>query len=1231
MTTLAQGPADYAKTVEMADNYLQRGDLINAKASYQYATQLDPDAQYPKDKLQETLGLIKDQMQNSNLYASKVLLGDEYFNNKDYINALKLYREALSLMPGDKYTTEKVSEISKMLEQAQLNNERYSASINEGDRLLQNGEYEKALDQYIKAAEIKPDESYPSDRIAQVQSLIVDKKAKADDFSQAVQSAENFMSRERFEEAIEEYEKALKIKPDDTGAAAGLEKAKALKISADEYSKLVQEGDNLYIDKQFTSAREKYLQAGTIRPDDEYPRRMIEKVDIALQDITQSSQSDYEIAIARADRYYNEKDYDNAIAEYNNALRFKPDGEYAKKRIEDITKDMQMRQMTEDAYNQSISKADNLFKEEKYEEAMFEFKTALTYKPLEKYPKVKINEIEDLLAQLQDKREQYLGIIQGADKLFFADDYADARVQYRKAAALFPDDKYPKDQITMINEILGERDVNVKVVTDANQVFEIKQPTPEELAQRDFELKMQFGDELFLEGKFEEALVQYQAALEINPGASQAQEKIAGITKTLEEIATAEQLALEQEKAEAERMLAEQKAEEERLLAEKKAEEERILAEQKAEEERLLAEKQAREELDRQYAEAISKADGLLEVNDYANAIAGYQEALALKPEESYPQEKITGINKTLEELAAAEQLALEQQKAEAERMLAEQKAAEERLLVEKQAREELDRQYAEAISKADGLLEVNDYANAIAGYQEALALKPEESYPQEKITGINKTLEELAAAEQLALEQQKAEAERILAEQKAEEERLLAEKKAEEERILAEQKAEEERLLAEKKAEEERILAEQTAEEERLLAEKQAREELDRQYAEALASAEQYLADAQYDEAMSQYQDASNLKPSEEYPRQKIIEVVKIREELARQQEVDSQFAEAVLFADKHFASGDYDNAIKEYKVANGLKPGEQYPADRLREIETIRLEQQKQKEIDANYAEMITRADDLYNDQDYEGAILALKNALEIKPGDEFAAFKLKEVERTKATLEAELEDAYNMAILNADNYFNQGDFEMAKLEYERAADLKAQEVYPLDQLKKVNEQLLRQRQIIQEAYDKAIADADKFYAGKIYDDAIDAYRTASELKTSEEYPREMVSRILKLISERAIVQINKDPVLIKDNTTRKFDFVPVSVKDRKSNYIFFKASSKTPDSYKVIISFGQDQAKNGGMVIRIPKGIGNNDFIVRISAQYKWFSEDNNWLTFYPEGGDIEVSLVQISYSD
>jgi hypothetical protein len=51
----------------------------------------------------------------------------------------------------------------------------------------------------------------------------------------------------------------------------------------------------------------------------------------------------------------------------------------------------------------------------------------------------------------------------------------------------------------------------------------------------------------------------------------------------------------------------------------------------------------------------------------------------------------------------------------------------------------------------------------------------------------------------------------------------------------------------------------------------------------------------------------------------------------------------------------------------------------------------------------------------------------------------------------------------------------------------------------------------------------------------------------------------------------------------------------------------------------------------VIKEPAGEDIYEYIIRISSQYKWFSDDNNWISFYPEGGDIEVSLMQVSYSD
>jgi hypothetical protein len=61
---------------------------------------------------------------------------------------------------------------------------------------------------------------------------------------------------------------------------------------------------------------------------------------------------------------------------------------------------------------------------------------------------------------------------------------------------------------------------------------------------------------------------------------------------------------------------------------------------------------------------------------------------------------------------------------------------------------------------------------------------------------------------------------------------------------------------------------------------------------------------------------------------------------------------------------------------------------------------------------------------------------------------------------------------------------------------------------------------------------------------------------------------------------------------------------------------------------LNYGKGDAKNGGFVINIPDSDGQRDYIVKVGGQYKWFSEDNNWISLQPEGGSAEVSLIQIS---
>jgi hypothetical protein len=80
-----------------------------------------------------------------------------------------------------------------------------------------------------------------------------------------------------------------------------------------------------------------------------------------------------------------------------------------------------------------------------------------------------------------------------------------------------------------------------------------------------------------------------------------------------------------------------------------------------------------------------------------------------------------------------------------------------------------------------------------------------------------------------------------------------------------------------------------------------------------------------------------------------------------------------------------------------------------------------------------------------------------------------------------------------------------------------------------------------------------------------------------------------------------------------------------------VLVKAKNLGESEFKIIFTYGSAKGKNGGFVVQVPAGQDYNDFIIRVGNQYKWFSEDNDWLSIYPENGDIEIKLVRISTSN
>jgi hypothetical protein len=202
------------------------------------------------------------------------------------------------------------------------------------------------------------------------------------------------------------------------------------------------------------------------------------------------------------------------------------------------------------------------------------------------------------------------------------------------------------------------------------------------------------------------------------------------------------------------------------------------------------------------------------------------------------------------------------------------------------------------------------------------------------------------------------------------------------------------------------------------------------------------------------------------------------------------------------------------------------------------------------------------------------------------------------------------------------------MARNSYNDALKLFPDELYPKERIKDIDAILLAESERIQKEYNIAISEADRFFAGKVYDNAIEYYMQASGIKPDETYPIDRINAITKLIQENVVVDVLKQNTTIESGILKQYDFTPVLRQGRKESYVIIKMKNLSENDFRLFLNYGKGAAKNGGFVINIPKSENLRDYVIRVGGQYKWVSEDNNWISLQPEGGNAEISVIQIS---
>ncbi|MBE0652347.1 MAG: hypothetical protein IH594_01035, partial [Bacteroidales bacterium] len=265
---------DFESVIKQADQYFSSGDYINAKTSYQYATRLRPSDKYAKDKLQETIGRLRDQMVVMEQYTAVISEADDFFRQGDYENARKKYVAAAKIVPAEKYPAEKIKEIEQKESEIKKLRITYDDAVYRAEKFEKYHRYDEAIAEYEKALALFPDEQIPKDKIEELKNSKVEYEANVNAYDDIIANADRLFGLKYYENARSEYEKASEARPDEDYPLAKIKEIDNLLLKRTDFNNLVDQGDELYMNKELQKAKEKYQAALTIYPSESYPKDM---------------------------------------------------------------------------------------------------------------------------------------------------------------------------------------------------------------------------------------------------------------------------------------------------------------------------------------------------------------------------------------------------------------------------------------------------------------------------------------------------------------------------------------------------------------------------------------------------------------------------------------------------------------------------------------------------------------------------------------------------------------------------------------------------------------------------------------------------------------------------------------------------------------------------------------------------------------------------------------------
>ncbi|MFI5149403.1 MAG: hypothetical protein ACHQRM_06680 [Bacteroidia bacterium] len=1122
----AKKDADYTAAMAEGDKAFGTKTWDAAKAAYNKALTLkagDPPATQKLKDVDAAIAADKANAKKDADYTAAMAEGDKAFGTKTWDAAKAGYNKALALKPGDGPATQKLKDVDAAISADKANAKKdadYTAAMAEGDKAFGTKTWDAAKTAYNKALSFKPGDAPATQKLKDVDAAIAADKAnvkKDADYAAAMADGDKAFGAKTWDAAKTAYNKALVAKPGDAPATQKLKDVDAA-IAADkanakkdaDYKTAMAEGDKAFGAKTWEAAKAAYNKALVAKPGDAPATQKLKDVDTAIAAEKSKGQleADYKAAMADGDKAFGTKTWDAAKTAYNKALVAKPGDAPATQKLKDIDAAIaadKLNGQKEADYKAAMDAGNQNFGTKTWDAAKASYQKALTAKPGDVPATQKLKEVDAAIAadKLNGQKDaEYKAAMDAGNQSFGTKAWDAAKTSYQKALTAKPGDAPATQKLKDVDAAIalekglkakeaqytaalkkGDDGMKAKKYDDAKAAYtEATGLKPDEQLPKDklkeianiqnallgveaknkaYQAAILKADAAFKAKDYNPARTAYTEASGIKPDEAYPKSQLKAIDDAInkDKDAEAKYTAAIQKGSDAfgKKDYAEAKSAYTEASGIKPAEQmpkDKIKECEKFLADALLKEKDAKAK-EAQYIAALKKGEDGMKAKKYDVAKAAYTEATGLKPDEQLPKDKLKEIGDLQNALLGAE---------------AKNKA------------------YQAAILKADAAFKTRDYNPAKTSYTEASGIKPDEAYPKNQLKAIEEALNKDAAA-----------AAKYTAAIKAGDDAFNAKDYPKAKTSYTEASS----LKSAEQYPKDRI-----RECDKLIADNLKNGQAETEYKVAIAAGDKAFDAKSWDAAKISFQKASGLKPAEQYPKDKLkliedqlkgADAIKVK---------NAKYTAALVKADAAFKLKKWDDAKAGYTEAQSLKPDEEYPPGRLKEIDEAILRDKQNQDVNGRYFNAMSKGNEALGGKEYAKAKAAFEEALLIKTGDVPAKTKLDQVVAlmTKEEKDKAIMGQYNKFIMDGDKAMGKEDYPVAKTNYSEASKLRPEQVYPKDQLAQINI-LIAGKDKRDAKYKAAIAKGDKLFTTKDFANAKIAYQEASDTKPNDAVAKQKI----------------------------------------------------------------------------------------------------------------------------